>query len=104
MKLHSTSCSQSHKGFSYSHASFNQPRLRPHWGEPLFYESRRLLQEEFDCPSIFLAQTYVLLATYHLTFGGTRKAWLYMGNHRHPMSYIRIYELTLPYKVLLEIL
>ncbi|KAL2871220.1 uncharacterized protein BJX67DRAFT_218888 [Aspergillus lucknowensis] len=81
-------------GIRYSHASFNQPSLRPHWGEPLFHESRRLLKEEFDHPSVVTAQTYVLLATYHLTFGGTRKAWMYIGKHGPLVHLLAIAELS----------
>lgn len=53
--------------------------MRPHWGEPLLDEACDLLKREFDDPSLTMTQAYVLQATYHLTFGGTRKAWIYLS-------------------------
>lgn len=53
--------------------------MRPHWGEPLYHQARQLLKEDFDRPSLTTIQAYVLLASYDLTFGGTRKAWIYLS-------------------------
>lgn len=53
--------------------------MRTHWGEPLYNEARRLLRQDFDEPSVINIQAYVLQSTYHLTFGGTRRAWIYLG-------------------------
>lgn len=53
--------------------------MRPHWGEPLYHQARQLLKEDFDRPSLTTIQAYVLLASYDLTFGGARKAWIYLS-------------------------
>lgn len=48
-------------------------------GEPLFLEARKLLKLDYDLASFTVVQAYVLMATYHLTYGGARKAWLHLG-------------------------
>lgn len=50
-----------------------------HWGEPLIEDARELLKDDFDEVSLVSTQAYVLQATYHLTFGGTRRAWFYLS-------------------------
>lgn len=74
----------------YSQAPFENPQLRAHWGEPLVNKSRELLKDDFDHPSITSAQTYVLLATYHFTFGGMRKAWLSLGFARTIINLLQL--------------
>ncbi|KAL3454355.1 hypothetical protein BJX65DRAFT_260378 [Aspergillus insuetus] len=80
-------------GIRYSHAPFQNPHLRPHWGEPLYQEARQLLKEDFDHPSLTTIQVYVLLATYNLTFGGARKAWMFLSFAR---SFVAILKLDKP--------
>lgn len=46
---------------------------RAHKGESLFKEARKYLKDEFDQPSIATIQGFVLMATYHLTFGVLEK-------------------------------
>ncbi|RDW74543.1 fungal specific transcription factor domain-containing protein [Aspergillus mulundensis] len=77
-------------GIRYSHAPFQSPRLRPHWGEPLYNEARQLLKEDFDHPSPTTIQVYVLLATYNLTFGGARKAWIFLSFARSFVSILKL--------------
>lgn len=48
--------------------------MRSHWGEPLHQQARQILSQDFDEPTLITTQAYVLQATYHLSFGGTRKA------------------------------
>lgn len=62
----------------YSSLPIFGKRTRSHRGEPLFNEARKLLKSEFDHASLTTIQAYILLSTYHLTFGGARKAWLYL--------------------------
>ncbi|KAL3456425.1 hypothetical protein BJX64DRAFT_270732 [Aspergillus heterothallicus] len=66
------------------------PSLRAHWGEPLYHQARQFLKEEFDHPSITTIQAYILLATYNLTFGGTRKAWIYLNSAYCFMKLLRL--------------
>ncbi|KAL2799428.1 hypothetical protein BJX66DRAFT_322276 [Aspergillus keveii] len=80
-------------GIRYSHAPFQNPHLRPHWGEPLYHQARQLLKEDFDHPSLTTIQVYVLLATYNLTFGGARKAWMFLSFAR---SFVAILKLDKP--------
>jgi hypothetical protein len=63
----------------YSNSSIFNHISRSHRGEPLFKEARNALKENFDHQSPTTIQVYTLLSTYHLTFGGARKAWLYLG-------------------------
>jgi hypothetical protein len=63
----------------YSNSSIFNHISRSHRGEPLFKEARNALKENFDHQSLTTIQVYTLLSTYHLTFGGARKAWLYLG-------------------------
>ncbi|RDW77442.1 hypothetical protein BP6252_05495 [Coleophoma cylindrospora] len=62
----------------YSNLPIFGKRPQSHRGEPLFHEARKLLKGEFDHASLTTIQAYILLSTYHLTFGGARKAWLYL--------------------------
>ncbi|KAL4885198.1 hypothetical protein BJY04DRAFT_214536 [Aspergillus karnatakaensis] len=80
-------------GIRYSYAPFQSPHLRPHWGEPLYHQARQLLKEDFDHPSLTTIQVYVLLATYNLTFGGARKAWIFLNFAR---SFVNILKLDQP--------
>ncbi|KAL2814386.1 hypothetical protein BDW59DRAFT_154422 [Aspergillus cavernicola] len=80
-------------GIRYSHAPFQSPHLRPHWGEPLYHQARQLLKEDFDHPSLTTIQVYVLLATYNLTFGGARKSWIFLSFAR---SFVGILNLNKP--------
>ncbi|CEL05689.1 hypothetical protein ASPCAL06806 [Aspergillus calidoustus] len=77
-------------GIRYSHAPFQNPHLRPHWGESLYQEARQLLKEDFDHPSLTTIQVYVLLATYNLTFGGARKAWMFLSFARSFVAILRL--------------
>ncbi|KAL4874019.1 hypothetical protein BDV12DRAFT_191889 [Aspergillus spectabilis] len=77
-------------GIRYSHAPFQSSHLRPHWGEPLYHQARHLLKEDFDHPSLTTIQVYVLLATYNLTFGGTRKAWIFLNFARSFVSILKL--------------
>ncbi|KAF9873874.1 hypothetical protein CkaCkLH20_08608 [Colletotrichum karsti] len=77
-------------GIRYSHAPFQDPHMRTHWGEPLQRKARQLLQEDFDDPTLTTAQAYVLQATYHLTFGGTRRASLYINNARVVLNILNL--------------
>jgi hypothetical protein len=43
-----------------------------------------MLKEHFDHSSLTTSQVYVLLSTYHLTFAGARKAWIYLGKSTEP--------------------
>ncbi|BCS30064.1 Zn(II)2Cys6 transcription factor [Aspergillus puulaauensis] len=80
-------------GIRYSHAPFQSVHMRPHWGEPLYHQARQLLKEDFDRPSLTTIQAYVLLASYDLTFGGARKAWIYLSFAR---TFIGILKLDQP--------
>ncbi|KAL2833973.1 hypothetical protein BJY01DRAFT_253301 [Aspergillus pseudoustus] len=77
-------------GIRYSHAPFQNPHLRPHWGEPLYHQARHLLKEDFDHPSLTAIQVHVLLATYNLTFGGARKAWIFLSFARSFVSILKL--------------
>ncbi|KAM0631228.1 hypothetical protein ACHAPW_005900 [Verticillium nonalfalfae] len=63
----------------FSVAPFREALSPAHRGEILFEHARSLVQEEWDRPSIAVAQAYVLLATYKLVYGGARQAFLYLG-------------------------
>lgn len=63
----------------YSHAPFHDAVSPSHRGEILYDHARELVKEDFDNASITMAQVYVLLSTYKLTFGGARMANVYLG-------------------------
>lgn len=63
----------------FSNAPCFNGTLRSHRGEPIFRQARKLLKEDFDHLSITVIQAYILQSTYWLTFGGGRKAWVYLG-------------------------
>lgn len=67
----------------YSHAPFDDAVSPSHRGEILYDHTRELAKENFDEPSITMAQVYVLLSTYKLTFGGARAANVYLGTLVH---------------------
>ncbi|KAL3476992.1 hypothetical protein BJX99DRAFT_257894 [Aspergillus californicus] len=77
-------------GIRYSHAPFQSPHLRPHWGEALYHQARQLLKDEFDRPSVTTIQVHVLLATYKMTFGGTRQAWIFLSFARSFMGILKL--------------
>ncbi|KAK7414937.1 hypothetical protein QQX98_006262 [Neonectria punicea] len=63
----------------FSLAPFDEELPPSHRGELLFKHARKLIQEDFDWPSITTIQAYILLSTYKMAFGGSRQSYLYLG-------------------------
>lgn len=63
----------------YLPPSLMEHTKRSHRGEILYAEARKLLKLEFDHASLTIIRVYILMSTYHLTFGGAKKAWLHLG-------------------------
>ncbi|EEY17185.1 conserved hypothetical protein [Verticillium alfalfae VaMs.102] len=74
----------------FSVAPFREALSPAHRGEILFEHARSLVQEEWDRPSIAVAQAYVLLATYKLVYGGARQAFLYLGFAANMVKVLRL--------------
>lgn len=60
-------------------APFTEDLPPCHRGELLFKHARSLLVEDFDWPSVPTIQAYLLLGTYKLAFGGSRQAYVFLG-------------------------
>ncbi|KAH6975215.1 fungal-specific transcription factor domain-containing protein [Ilyonectria sp. MPI-CAGE-AT-0026] len=76
----------------FSLAPFNEELPPSHRGELLFEHARKLLQRDFDCPSITVIQAYILLSTYKMSFGGSRQSYLYLGFATNMLRALRLLE------------
>ncbi|KAH6995148.1 fungal-specific transcription factor domain-containing protein [Ilyonectria destructans] len=74
----------------FSLAPFNEELPPSHRGELLFEHARKLLQRDFDWPSITVIQAYILLSTYKMSFGGSRQSYLYLGFATNMLRALRL--------------
>ncbi|KAH7152677.1 fungal-specific transcription factor domain-containing protein, partial [Dactylonectria macrodidyma] len=74
----------------FSLAPFGEELPPSHRGEVLFEHARKLLQQEFDWPSITAIQAYILLSTYKITFGGSRQSYVYLGFATNMLRALRL--------------